>query len=132
MGVLIDSDHLVDLERDEERALAMEEAIGSEMAAISVISVGELLLGALRSPPADRMRRVAFTERLLSRFEAIPIDDTVARLHADLSAALAADGASTGTHDVWIAATALSLDFGVATHNLRDFGRIPGLRVVSP
>jgi len=38
-------------------------------------------------------------------------------------------GQPVGTHDLLIAATALALDYGVLTADIRDFERIPGLRV---
>ena len=37
--------------------------------------------------------------------------------------------AAGGTHDLLIAATALAVGYGVLTVDIRDFGRIPGLRV---
>jgi predicted nucleic acid-binding protein len=37
-----------------------------------------------------------------------------------------------GAHDLWIAATALAHDFGLATRNSAHFGRITGLRVAAP
>ena len=35
-----------------------------------------------------------------------------------------------GAHDLWIAATALAHGLGVATGNVADLERVPGLRVV--
>ena len=46
-------------------------------------------------------------------------------------ARLAARGSVVGNHDLWIAATALSHGFGVATRDARDFERVPGLRVLA-
>ena len=40
-------------------------------------------------------------------------------------------GEPIGAHDLWIAATALAHDFGVATGNASRFDWIPGLRVVA-
>jgi len=61
----------------------------------------------------------------------VPITEPVARVHAEVWAALAARGNVIGSHDLWIAATALAHGFGVATGNKRDFGRVPGLRVLA-
>jgi tRNA(fMet)-specific endonuclease VapC len=61
----------------------------------------------------------------------VPITEPVARIHAEVWAALAARGDVIGSHDLWIAATALTHGFGVATENKRDFDRVPGLRVLA-
>lgn len=87
--------------------------------------------GVYRARGAVRTRRAALVERLLAELEAIPITETVARVHAEIWATLAAKGASPAAHDLWIAATALAHNLDVATRNPGDFGRVPGLRVVA-
>jgi predicted nucleic acid-binding protein len=132
VAVLVDTDQLIELERGTARAVALDRMIGAEERAISAISVSELLHGALRSIGEHRMQRLGFVERFLAATECVPVDETVARIHAAVGAELAAQGRSIGTHDLWIGATALANGLGVATHNAHDFGRIPGLRVLSP
>jgi tRNA(fMet)-specific endonuclease VapC len=127
VAVLIDTDVLVERERDRQ----IDAAIGSEERAISVISVSELLHGSRRSG-RDRARRLAVVEQVLAEFEAIPITEGVARLHAEVWADLASRGDLVGAHDLWIGATALFFGWGVVTHDGLDFGRIPGLRVIEP
>ncbi len=131
MAVLIDTDLLVDLERGI-RSPAVDAALGDEGRAISVITVSELLHGVLRAGGAAQIRRRAFVEHLLAGLEAIPITEAVARMHAQIWADLSARGTPIGAHDLWIAATALAHGFGVATRNHTHFGRIPGLRVLTP
>ena len=36
-----------------------------------------------------------------------------------------------GPHDMLVGATALAHGFGLATLNLREFGKVPGVRLVS-
>jgi tRNA(fMet)-specific endonuclease VapC len=122
---LIDTSVLVDLERS---GAALDPA---EEAAISVITVSELLHGVHRARAGVRARRTALVERILAELEAIPITEPVARVHAEIWAAPVAKGAALAAHDLWIAATALAHDLGVATRNPRDFRRVPGLRVVA-
>lgn len=129
MAVLIDTDMLVDLERGVTNP-HVENAIGEEDRAISVITVSELLHGVHRATGATRTRRSAFVEHLLTDLRAIPITEKVARVHADVWAQLAQRGELIGAHDLWIAATALAHGFAVATGNADEFERIPGLRVV--
>src|SRR5258708_7165315 len=102
---------------------------------VSAARFRELIASAPR-PDADFVGDVralrAIVEHLLSGLQAIPITETVARVHADTWADLAARGEIIDAHDLWIAATGLAHGFGIATRNVTDFTRIPGLRVVSP
>lgn len=129
MALLIDTDLLIDLERGA-GAPAVEEALGDEDRAISVITVSELLHGVLRATGARRTRRRAFVEHVLGGLRAIPITEPVARMHAEVWADLATRGEVVGAHDLWIAATALAHGLGIATRNASDFGRVAGLRVL--
>lgn len=131
MAVLIDTDMLVDLERGVVN-LEVESAIGGEDRAISVITVSELLHGVHRARGAQRTRRRAFVEHLLSGMRAIEITEQIARVHADVWDQLAAKGHLIGAHDLWIAATALAHGMGLATGNADEFRRVPGLRVITP
>jgi tRNA(fMet)-specific endonuclease VapC len=128
VAVLIDTDVLISPERE---AAAVEALVGDEERAISVITVSELLHGVHRARGARRTRRRAFVEHLLARLEAVPITGPVARVHAEIWAQIAGRGEAVASHDLWIAATALAHGFGVATRNERDFGRVPGLRVLA-
>jgi tRNA(fMet)-specific endonuclease VapC len=131
VAILIDTDLLIDLERGVSTP-AVEQLLGEEDRAISVITVSELLHGVLRATGARRARRSAFVEHLLAGLRAIPITDAVARVHADLWAELSAQGEPIGAHDLWIGATGVAHGLAIATGNLADFQRIPGLRVIAP
>jgi predicted nucleic acid-binding protein len=130
VAVLIDTDLFVDLERGVASA-NVDRLIGEQERAISVITVSELLHGVHRASGARRAQRSAFVEHLLAGLHAIPITDPVARVHADIWAQLAERGEVIGAHDLWIAATALVHGLAVATGNAREFGRVPGLRVLT-
>ena len=97
-----------------------------------MITVSELLHGVYRASGATRAQRGAVVEQLLATVDAVPITTPVARVHAELGARLAGAGGPTSVHDLWIAATALTYGFGVATRNRSEFERVPGLRVLSP
>ncbi len=62
----------------------------------------------------------------------LPFDLTIAHAHADLWAKLAAAGQIIDTHDMIIAATALTHNYSLLTDNLRHFERVPGLIVRQP
>jgi tRNA(fMet)-specific endonuclease VapC len=131
VGLLIDTDVLVGLERTG-AAHELDALLGDEPVAISVITVSELLHGVHRASDENRIARRAFVEHVLAGLPAVPITDTVARVHAEVWATLAARGATIGAHDLWIAATALAHGLRVGTRNATHYGRVPGLRVVAP
>jgi tRNA(fMet)-specific endonuclease VapC len=126
--VLIDTSVLVDAER---RGDALEERVGEQDRAISVITVSELLHGVHRADSeARRLARQAFVEQLLARIEPIQVSAQVARVHAEIWARLEADGQMIGAHDLWIGATAVAHGMALVTTNRRDFERVPGLRAI--
>jgi len=115
----------------EARGDASVETLADEEQAISVVTVSELLHGVHRARGAQRTRRRAVVEGILAAFDAIPITEPVARIHAEIWAQLSARSSIIGNHDLWIAATALTHGLGVATRDGREFERVPGLRVLA-
>jgi tRNA(fMet)-specific endonuclease VapC len=128
VAVLIDTDLLIDLEQG---SALLENLLGEEERAISVITMSELLHGVLRARGAKRARRQAFVEHLLAGLQAIPITQQVARVHAHIWAELAGRGEPIGAHDLWIAATAIAHGLGIATRNSSHFERVPGVRLIA-
>lgn len=134
MGVLIDTSVLVAHERgrlDLDRIAA--EHLGAradDPFYISVITVSELLHGAHRAQErVQRARRTAFVEGVIDAFPLLPIDLMTARAHAVLGAELAGQGTPIGTHDLWLAASAVARGLSLVTLNAREFQRVPGLVV---
>ena len=128
MGILIDSSVLIAWERDRLDLQSQLAEYAEEDFAISAITAAELLHGVHRAAnPAQRRRREAFVEGLLARLPVISFDAVAARIHARLSAELAANGTAVGPHDLIIAATALTKGYIVTTRDERSFPRIPGL-----
>jgi predicted nucleic acid-binding protein len=130
MGILIDSSVLVAAERGDIDLDAIVARHEGETVAIAAVTASELLHGVHRLKGARRARAEALVERLLARLPAIPFDLAAARVHATLSAELRARGTMVGAHDLQIAATAVLLDYAVATRDLRSFPRIRGLRLL--
>jgi tRNA(fMet)-specific endonuclease VapC len=130
VGILIDSSVFIAAERG--RLSLTNYVAGQEQqpVAISALTVSELLHGVHRaSDPQRRTQRERFVEGILTRFPAVEFGLEVARVHARLWADLLARGEAVGAHDLIIGATAIAMEFQVATANARDFQRIPGLRV---
>ena len=115
-------------ELDLRKAIAAD---SGDAVAIATISASELLHGPHRMTNAVARARVERqVEHLLAQLTMVDFDLDIARLHARLGADLAAKGAAVGAHDLIIAATALSLDYRVATRDRRSFPKIRGLDVV--
>ena len=131
MGKLIDSSILVAAERgllelDSQLAEHRDEAF-----ALSAVTASELLHGVHRArDAARRVQRERFVEGLLQRLPVLPIDLSVARVHAVLWAELAAKGILVGERDLLIGATAIAHAYDVVTRDQRSFPRIPGLVVL--
>lgn len=130
MGILIDSSVLIGQERgrlDLESKLADR---GDEGFFLSVVTASELLHGVYRAgDPAIRMKRSAFVEAILARFPLLEIDLATARAHAQIGADLSRSGTLIGPNDLWLAATCIAHGLSIATGNVREFNRVPGLRV---
>ena len=130
MGILIDTSVLIAHERTQVDLDRRLREAGEEAAHLSVITASELLHGIWRAvDPAVRTRRTAFVEALLREFPVVEIDLSVARIHAQIWAEQQATGQIIGRHDLWLAATCIAHGFRIATRNVREFARVPGLQV---
>jgi predicted nucleic acid-binding protein len=130
VGVIFDTSGIIALERNDRKAEEIIISREDEPFGISVITVAELLHGVERADTQTRkIKRHAFVEKVIELFPVFPFDTTIARTYARLWAALASKGAIVGSHDLIIAATALSMDYSVITANMRDFEKIEGLRI---
>ncbi len=130
MGLLIDTNILIACEKGTLDLNQILSEQGDDTVFLSVISASELLHGVHRAVNDQvRTRRMAFVERVLSGMEILDIDISIARIHAKLWSDLAGSGQMIGAHDLWLAASALANDCSVVTRNVREFERVPGLRV---
>jgi predicted nucleic acid-binding protein len=68
--------------------------------------------------------------RFLSGFDPLPITETQVIQATRIDAALASQGLTIGSGDVWIAVAALEEGVPVLTANVNHFARIPGLKVI--
>ncbi len=91
----------------------------------------ELKFGILRMRPGTRRKELLeFLDGLLEEgIEVLPYDLKAADIHGRDRAALTAKGVGPPYVDAQIAAIAMAHDAAVATRNVDDFRRFPGLRV---
>jgi predicted nucleic acid-binding protein len=130
MGILIDTSVLVAADRGQLDLEPLLGRLGDEEVAMASITASELLHGVHRLRGASRARSEVLVERLIDRLPVVDFDLAAARVHAALSAELRARGTQVGAHDLLIAATAVLLDYAVATRDLRSFPRIKGLKIL--
>ncbi len=135
MGIGLDSSVIIAAERrgrtvreilEQVKAVQGEIEIG-----LSVVTIAELVHGAYRTKTqAQQQRRLEFIERLSSDVPVHPVTLDIARLAGQIEGQQEAMGIQFAFEDLLIGATALHLGCEVATVNLRDFQRIPGLSVI--
>jgi tRNA(fMet)-specific endonuclease VapC len=131
MGIILDTSLLIATERGKFEFPAFLNLHSATPVAISAITASELLHGVERATDiAIRRRRSEYVEALLAQMPIAPFGLPEARFHAHLWADLIRRGLLIGSHDMIIAATALSLGFSVATLNRREFERVPALGLV--
>lgn len=94
---------------------------------LSTVVKAELLYGAYRS--SRRSENLQTLAILFQTFRSVSFDDFAAEEYGKLRATLADLGTPIGPNDLLIAATALAHDLIVVTHNIREFGRVPSLRI---
>ncbi len=133
MGVIFDTSVLIAIERSSVNIERLVEGREDEPFGISTITVSELLHGVHRADSENRrLKREAYVEKIIETFPIYSFDLSAARIYARIWANLAKKGISIGAHDLIIASTAISLGFSVATSDMRDYGKIKGLKVEQP
>jgi tRNA(fMet)-specific endonuclease VapC len=135
MGLVFDTSVLIAGERrkDSVREILkrVRAAHGEVDCALSVVTIVELTHGIYRAKSdADRERRRAFSEELRRDMAVYPVTVEIAELAGRIEGEQAARGVSITFEDLLIGATALQLSYAIATLNVRDFQKIPGLSVI--
>lgn len=93
---------------------------------MSIVSLAELRFGAAKVG-SDRLWRKV--DGFLAIAPALPFDHPAEVTYAKVRADLERRGRPIGPLDLLIASHALSLDLTLVTANIREFSRVPGLKV---
>jgi tRNA(fMet)-specific endonuclease VapC len=128
MKLMLDTNICVDLIRD--RPPSLLERFASHPVGdigISVLTLAELEYGVSKSSRPAKNR--AALDQFVSPLEVPPFERQATAAYGRLRAALEKKGQSIGSMDLLIAAHAVSLDVRLITHNVREFGRVPGLKI---
>jgi tRNA(fMet)-specific endonuclease VapC len=95
---------------------------------VSSVTAAELHFGVARS---GSQRNLEALKRFLATLEIAAFDAKAAEVCGPLRAWLASQGTPIGPYDTLIAAHAQALGVTLVTNHTREFGRVPGLRVVN-
>jgi tRNA(fMet)-specific endonuclease VapC len=103
------------------------DTIPGDAVAMSVITQGELMAGLVRKPLATQLNaRFAI---LSATVPAVDLPAAAAAHYAAIRAHLEQKGAMIGSNDLWIAAHALAAGMTLVTNNVREFKRVPKLKL---
>jgi tRNA(fMet)-specific endonuclease VapC len=128
MRFLLDTDVCVSLLRG--GAGTIEQKLTKEPVGevgISVVTYSELLFGAENSAAPERNRDVL--SEFLTPFEILDFPAAAARPYGLLRTYLSRSGRLIGAMDMLIAAHAVHIGATLVTNNVREFSRIPHLRI---
>ncbi len=127
--VVLDTSAWVEFER---RGDKLKELNGDDELIMSPVALGELLV-------ATRMKKrsesavaasIDYIKEVLLFATVVAVDDTTARIYADLKAASSLSGTPRGTNDLWIAATAVQHEAELLSYDRRaNFAGLPKVTV---
>ena len=93
---------------------------------ISSIAASELAYGVAKS---GSMKNRKALDMFLAPLQILPFDSECLWFYAEIRASLEKNGLSIGPMDTLIAAQALSIDGTLVTNNLKEFSRVPKLKL---
>ena len=95
--------------------------------AIPSIVSGELWTGVHKSKRVHENSNLL--KNFLEPFEIVPFDTLSSEKYGEVRAYLETNGSKIGNNDTMIASVALSHNATIITNNIKDFSRVPGLKV---
>ena len=126
---LLDTNVISELVRQPAGTVATRIAeVGENSICTSIVVAAELRYGGTKSGSKQLSDRVSL---LLSAIEILPLEPPADQRYAEIRYHLSRQGTPIGPNDLLIAAHALAVDLTLVTENLREFERVPSLRVES-
>lgn len=124
---LLDTNTLSDfIQHPRGKIFSKIQEVGEEKICTSIIVACELRFG------AEKKKSVRLKQRISIAFEIIPILSLTPNVdynYAEIRTYLEQQGTPIGSNDLLIAAHAITLNLTVVTNNLREFSRVPNLKV---
>jgi tRNA(fMet)-specific endonuclease VapC len=125
--ILLDTNVCIAILNRDERVRPHLERNAPSALRMSAVTLAELRFGVAKS---TQPRRAATNLNLLrAKVGIVPFDETATERYGELRALLERRGSPIGPLDTLIAAHALALRWALATHNVREFRRVPGLTI---
>jgi tRNA(fMet)-specific endonuclease VapC len=94
---------------------------------ISIITWGELCFGAAKSN--DSSRAHSLLQQFSRVVQVVPLTAEAGLRYGEVRATLQRAGTPIGNNDLWIAVHALALGVPLVSNNVREFERVPGLKL---
>lgn len=94
---------------------------------MSTITYGELIYGAQKSQHPKKTLHIL--EELASLIPPLPISTDAGKFYGKIRETLEKKGKIIGNNDLWIAAHSLALNVTLVTNNMKEFSRIPHLKL---
>ena len=124
---LLDTNVLSDLVRRPHGVITRRISLeGEDNVCTSIIVASELRFGARKRGSEQLTRQL---DLVLSAIQVMPFEAPADRLYGKIRVDLEKRGSPIGPNDMFIAAQALALDCTLVTRNVREFSRVPGLKV---
>jgi predicted nucleic acid-binding protein len=130
MSYLVDSDWVADYLKGRKAAFELLTSLGREGIDISLITFGEIYEGIYYGPDPES-HETGFRE-FLKWVNVLPLNRWIMQRFARIRGQLRLKGQLIGDPDILIAATALHHNLTLATRNIKDFQRIPDLKLYQP
>ena len=127
LGYLLDTNICIYVIKNRPPALRERFDELAEALCISTITLGELLYGVEKS--SRRNQNLETVEQFTARLDVLPFSAKAAAQFGQIRAQLTQAGRPCGAYDMLIAAHARSEGLTLLTNNVREFERVPGLRV---
>jgi tRNA(fMet)-specific endonuclease VapC len=127
MPYLLDTNAVIALMKQHPSVQHNVRRVGRSELRICAPVEGELWYGVERSTRKEDNR--VNLSILLKWLPSLPFSGEATRVFGDIRAHLAGLGTPIGPYDTQIASIALAYGLVLVTHNVREFGRVPGLRV---
>jgi tRNA(fMet)-specific endonuclease VapC len=130
MNLLLDTNICIYLiKRRPPSVLKRFDTLAAGTLAVSSITVAELEFGVQKSQYPSQNQQAL--EQFLLPLVILDFDHEAARTYGKLRAWLEIRGKTIGALDMLIAAHALNKGLSLATNNVREFSRVPGLKVIN-
>jgi tRNA(fMet)-specific endonuclease VapC len=121
--ILCDTNIFIDYFHDDEKVIKELDYLGFDRLAISVVSVAEIYFGM-------RKRETVKTRDLIRKFNLLHLDKNTSKLFIQFM--LGYKDLGIAVPDALIAATTVSNNVELFTHNRKDFDFIEGLKLYNP